>query len=221
MSVSPIVNGAESSFASASIRPAFEGKPAVEGFPAQGTLVTFVSDWGVQKRGWVWVCTAGQRSTDSKGVRRVTVVLFDQASEGAEYMVAREVSAGQLIPVPAGSVGPMTPAPAHFAVLGALAEKNVAAEYEHEGWVENIVSEAQEWAETHAMCEAFEEFMHAHDLAGRERDLDFEVRVTVTVPMTVTTRMSREDARDDIDSKAVLEALNSEGLASYDWEVED
>ena len=222
MSVLPIVNGAEPSSVSASdsVTPVYEGESAMEGFPAQGTLVTHVPDVGKQRRGWLWVCSGGPVSTDEKGVCRVSAVLFDQASEGAEYTVLRGVSAGQLIPVPAGSVGLMAPAPAHFGVLGALAERNVVLEHEHEGWVENIVSEAQEWADSHDMCSAFEEFMHDHDLEGRERDFEFYVRVQMSVPVTVTSRMSEQDARDSIDSDAVLEAIREAGLDSYDWEVD-
>ncbi|MBB1036344.1 hypothetical protein G6031_18425 [Dietzia sp. CQ4] len=151
----------------------------------------------------------------------MSAVLFDPRSEGSRYTVLRGVSAGQLVPVPEGSVGPVKGAPLHFPALAALAVQNFELQRAHEAWMENIVSEAQEWADRHNMCSAFEEFMHDHDLAGRERELEFSVRVVVTVSVPVTSRLSEQEARDSIDSAAVLEAIKEAGLSSYDWELEE
>lgn len=221
MTASSILNGAESSASTVATCPAYRGEPALDGFPAQGELVTYVPDLGRSKRGWVWVCVDTADTSGPGGSRRVSAVLFDPCSEGSRYTVLKGVSAGQLVPVPEGSVGPMKRAPLHFPALAELAAQNVELQRVHEAWMENLVSEAQEWADQHGMCSAFEEFMHDHDLAGRERELEFSVRLEVTVSVPVTSRFSEQEARDSIDSDAVLEALKDAGLSSYDWEVEE
>lgn len=221
MTVSALLNGAEFSSSTAEICPMYKGEPALAGFPSQGELVTYVPDQGPSKRGWVWVCADTADTSGTGGARRVSAVLFDPGSEGSRYIVLRGVSAGQLVPVPEGSTGPVKRAPLHFPTLAALAAQNLELQRAHEAWMENIVSEAQEWADRHSMCSAFEEFMHDHDLAGRERELEFSVRVEVTVSIPVTSRLSEQEARNSIDSDAVLEAIKDSGLSSYDWEIEE
>ena len=71
------------------------------------------------------------------------------------------------------------------------------AETEAQQRLDALVADAHEWAEEHELCERFDRFCREHGL--REREYDVTVRVTLSVPVSLTLP-STDDVEDTFTS---------------------
>ncbi|MFF0818627.1 hypothetical protein ACFYVR_26290 [Rhodococcus sp. NPDC003318] len=202
-------------------------------FPSDGRFVSVVSGGGMVS-GWLAVDPA--RRADDAADRRVSVAVLP--ADGAVWV--SEVTARQVEPsdAPGGDAGTWL----STRELGAL-RSVVSARVElletradaqrqrerRESWLESLVSDAHEWADSNSLCGEFDRFMDEHGLPGRDRDYEVTVDVTVTTRLTITrTASSADSAEGLIDSSDVEEELRDR-LGSYgqsldfdvsDWEID-
>lgn len=93
------------------------------------------------------------------------------------------------------------------------------AERRHREWVDDLVSEAHEWADENDLCHRFDDFMEEHNLPPRSHDYKLSVTMRVQVCLTASGRdveaaiqsLSRSELFDRIDDVDDI----------LDWEAEE
>lgn len=84
--------------------------------------------------------------------------------------------------------------------------------------VDSLVDEAHALADRKGLCSDFDDFMDELGLPRRTRDYSVEVNVTVTVYVTAR---DEDDAREQVSSYEVYEALQNITRGSMTYEVGD
>lgn len=81
-----------------------------------------------------------------------------------------------------------------------------AAESESRRWAE-ILDNAHEWADSHNLCERYDEFLEANGLPTRINDYDSSVTLQMTISLCTSGR-NRDAAADEIDRQMIAEHLS-------------
>ncbi|MDA3636847.1 hypothetical protein [Rhodococcus sp. C-2] len=216
--------------------------PLVPGFPPEGAWVEVSAESGTVRRGWfsvdpnistedqahvsvIWVgAEEGQGVIESWSGTATSeqVVQFGQPFEAPPLWLRAYV--GLLRERAAVSAEIESAQKVTEELRNDLANQRAALQREREErsrWVDSLVEDACEWADSNSLCGEFENFMSEHDLPGRERDHEVEVTVTASVTVTVSAR-SADGARESLDTSDVRDAISNDlGYINFDWELAD
>lgn len=86
--------------------------------------------------------------------------------------------------------------------------------------LDNLVSDAHEWADDNSLCETFDNFMESHDLPPRRREYEVTIRVNTYVTLSREARNEAE-AGEDITTEDVWAALQYDEIGSDEWEIDE
>lgn len=101
---------------------------------------------------------------------------------------------------------PSSPAEAIHGLIAALQDAHTRADAVTER-LDQIVSDAHEWANDHDLCRVFDQFCERHDLPTRVREYEVSIVVTGTVEAS-----SLENAEDAVDSEWVNDHINWDSI---------